>query len=127
MSMPELAKLDQEATPKGLVVLSVDENEDPKTATDFLAKHNYRWLNTQDDGKIGDAFKKEGIPLVVLIDPQGKIVFYKSGAEDAELRNRARKTPNCAKPSPALDRNLLPSLHRSRKHAKQPRNDCLLR
>lgn len=83
---PGLAKLAQEATSKGLVMLSVDKDEDEKTAKDFLAKHNYTWPNTQDDGKIGDAFKKNGIPLLVLIDAQGKIVFYKSGADDAELR-----------------------------------------
>lgn len=85
-SMPKLAKLYEEATPKGLVVLSVDEDEDEKAATDFLSKHNYTWPNTHDDGKLGDAFKKIGIPLILLLDPQGKIVFYKSGADDSELR-----------------------------------------
>lgn len=84
--MPALARLAQEATPKALVVLSVDEDEDERATKDFLAKHNYTWPNRQDDGKIGDAFKKNGIPLVVLIGAQGKIVFYKSGANDAELR-----------------------------------------
>jgi hypothetical protein len=77
--MPRLAKLQQEAAPKGLVILSVDMDEEAKTANDFLAKHHYIWPNTQDDGKIGDAFQKGGIPLVVLIDAQGKIVLYQNG------------------------------------------------
>ena len=85
-SMPQLAMLDQEAAPKGLVVLLVDEDEDVKTATDFLANHHYEWPNTQDDGKIGDAFEKMAIPLYVLMDANGKIVFYKSGEDDDGLR-----------------------------------------
>jgi thiol-disulfide isomerase/thioredoxin len=85
-SMPDIATLYQEAMPKGLVMLSIDEDEDVKTATDFLVKHGYTWPNTQDDGKIGDAFKKMGIPLFVLLDAQGKIVFYKAGDDDAGLR-----------------------------------------
>jgi thiol-disulfide isomerase/thioredoxin len=85
-SMPGLAKLQQEAALKGLVMLSVDEDEEAKTANDFLAKNHYAWPNTQDDGKIGDAFQKVGIPLVVLIDAQGKIVFCKSGGDDDALR-----------------------------------------
>jgi thiol-disulfide isomerase/thioredoxin len=85
-SMPNMARLYQEAMPKGLVMLSVDEDEDVKTATDFLVKHGYTWPNTQDDGKIGDAFKKMGIPLFVLLDAQGKIVFYKAGDDDVGLR-----------------------------------------
>jgi thiol-disulfide isomerase/thioredoxin len=85
-SMPDMARLYQDAMPKGLVMLSVDEDEEVKSATDFLVKHGYTWPNTQDDGKIGDAFKKMGIPLFVLIDAQGKIVFYKAGDDDAGLR-----------------------------------------
>lgn len=78
--MPKLAALQKEAGPKGLVLLSVDEDEDAKKASDYLAQHHYTWPNTQDDGKIGDAFNKVGIPLYVLIDATGKIVFYKSGS-----------------------------------------------
>jgi thiol-disulfide isomerase/thioredoxin len=85
-SMPRLAKLQQEAAPKGLVMLSVDMDEEGKTANDFLAKHHYTWPNTHDDGKIGDAFDRGGIPLVVLIDAQGKIVYYQSGEDDDALR-----------------------------------------
>jgi thiol-disulfide isomerase/thioredoxin len=85
-SLPELAQLEREAAPKGLMMLSVDEDENAKTATDFLAKNRYAWPNTHDDGKIGVAFSKAGIPLVVLIDPQGKIAFYKAGEDDAALR-----------------------------------------
>ena len=101
-SMPNLAELDHDAAPKGLVTLSVDEDEDEKTATDFLVDHHYTWPNTHDDGKIGDAFKKLGIPLFVLIDAQGKIAFYKSGEDESELRKIvAAQGPQFASLAPA--------------------------
>jgi thiol-disulfide isomerase/thioredoxin len=86
-SMPKLAQLDKEAAPLGLVLISVDEDEDAKTATDFLVKHKFAWPNTHDDGKIGGAFKKDAIPMIVLINAQGKIVFDKTG-DDGDVGAR---------------------------------------
>ena len=57
-----------------------------KRATDFLAKHNYKWPNTHDDGTLHQAFNRLGIPLVVLIDEYGKIVFWGSGEDEHDLR-----------------------------------------
>ena len=85
-SLPKLAELEREAAPKGLVMLSIDEDEEAKTAADFLTKNQYAWPNTHDDGKIFDAFNKPGIPLVVWIDGSGKIAFYEVGGDDARLR-----------------------------------------
>lgn len=85
-SLPKLAEINREGASKGLVVLSVDEDEEAKTAADFLAAHKYSWPNSHDDGKIAGAFKETGIPLLVLIDAQGKIVFYESGEDEIGLR-----------------------------------------
>jgi thiol-disulfide isomerase/thioredoxin len=85
-SFPKLAELAKETAPKGLVLLSVDEDKQDRTATDFLAKHNYTWPNTHDDGSIHQAYNRVGIPLVVLINAQGQIVFYGSGENDYGLR-----------------------------------------
>ena len=85
-SLPKLAELAKEAAPKGLVLLSVDEDREEKRATDFLAKHNYTWPNTHDDGSFHEAFNRLGIPLVVLIDEHGKIVFWGSGEDERDLR-----------------------------------------
>ena len=85
-SLPKLAELAKEASPKGLVLLGVDEDKEEKSATDFLAKHNYTWPNTHDDGSFHQAFNRLGIPLVVLIDEHGKIVFYGSGEDEHDLR-----------------------------------------
>ena len=45
------------------------------------------WANYHDeDGSLGEAFHREGIPLGVLIDAAGKITFYESGYEIPQLR-----------------------------------------
>ena len=85
-AMPKLAELYKDAAPQGLILLSIDEDEDAKTATDYLAQHHYTWPNMQDNGKIGDAFSKIGIPLYVVIDAGGNIVFYATAPQESALR-----------------------------------------
>jgi thiol-disulfide isomerase/thioredoxin len=82
-SMPEMAKIYQQTKEKGLAFVSIDEDTDAKTAADFLAKKHEPWPNYHDDGEIGKAFQKSGIPLIVLIDGQGKIVYYNTGYGDS--------------------------------------------
>jgi thiol-disulfide isomerase/thioredoxin len=45
-SLPALEKLHRETADKGLVLLSVDENEEAKTASEFWAKHKEPWPNS---------------------------------------------------------------------------------
>lgn len=84
-SMPQMAELYQQTKDKGLVLLSVDEDEDAKTAVDFLARRHEPWPNFHDSGDIGKALQKAGLPYTVLIDRQGKIVFCKTGYSDDSL------------------------------------------
>lgn len=101
-SFPKLAELAKETAPKGLVLLSVDEDKEERKAIDFLAKHNYTWPNTHDDGSIHDAYNRVAIPLVVLIDGQGQITFYGSGENDSGLRTAiAALGPEYASLAPA--------------------------
>lgn len=90
-NLPKLADLMKEAGPKGLVLLSIDEDDEAKTGNDYLAKHDFTWPNTLDDGSIGDAFSKNMIPLYVLIDASGKIVYYGQGMQENELRKAVSK------------------------------------
>lgn len=78
--MPQMADLYQQTKNKGLVFISIDEDQDGKTAADFLAKRHESWTNFHDDGEMGTIFKNSGLPLTVLINAEGKIVYYKSGA-----------------------------------------------
>jgi thiol-disulfide isomerase/thioredoxin len=84
-SMPQMAELYQQTKDKGLVLISVDEDEDAKSAADFLAKKNNPWPNFHDSGDIKKAFSQSALPYTLLIDPQGKIVFSKIGSSDDSL------------------------------------------
>lgn len=84
-SMPQMAELYRQTKDKGLVLISVDEDEDAKTAADFLAKKNNSWPNFHDSGDIKKAFSQTALPYTILIDPQGKIVFCKIGSSDDSL------------------------------------------
>ena len=84
-SMPEMAELYQQTKDKGLVLISVDEDEDAKTAADFLVKKKSTWPNFHDSGDIKKAFNQTGLPYTLLIDAQGKIVFSQLGQSNDSL------------------------------------------
>jgi thiol-disulfide isomerase/thioredoxin/outer membrane lipoprotein-sorting protein len=84
--MPELKDLYSE-TAKSVIWISIDSDEDPNAASTYLSQQHISWPNYHDeDGTLGKAFERDGIPLGVLIDADGKIIFYKSGYDISELR-----------------------------------------
>jgi thiol-disulfide isomerase/thioredoxin len=82
----EIARIYADAQSKGLILLSVDEDEDAKTATDFLAKKNFAWPNFHDDGEISKVLGSSGIPRTLLIDEHGKVVYDTSRSSEDDLR-----------------------------------------
>jgi thiol-disulfide isomerase/thioredoxin len=91
--MPELTRLYQETANKGLTWISVDSDEDSADAWKFISDEHIPWSNYHDeDGALGKAYQREGIPLGVLIDADGKVVFYQSGYEISDLRAATRET-----------------------------------
>lgn len=89
--LPQLAQIYQETKDKGLVLLTVDTDEDAKNAADLLAKGGYPWQNFHDSGDVSDAFGVNGIPRTLLIDANGKVVFDKINCGDSELRAQIAK------------------------------------
>lgn len=79
--MPLIDHIFQKTKGTGFVVLSVDYDSDPKTALDFLKRKNYAWPNYHFDPK-EPGFPHHGIPLLVLIDGEGRIVYYYNAADD---------------------------------------------
>jgi hypothetical protein len=82
----------EETKDKGLVTISIDQDEDAKSAADFLAKKGYTWTNFHDgDGSVLKALGSNGIPRTLLIDAQGKVLLDTvSGSED-EIRAAVAK------------------------------------
>ncbi|MGB8590628.1 MAG: TlpA disulfide reductase family protein [Candidatus Acidiferrales bacterium] len=85
-SLPALEKIREEAAEKGLVMISIDEDEDAKAAADLWAKRAVPWPNYHDDGAIVKQLPTHGIPFLVLIDASGNTVFSKEGFYEDELR-----------------------------------------
>jgi len=79
--MPLIDHIFRKTRDTGLVVLGLDYDRDPKIAADFLKRKNYGWADYHDDLKRPE-FPHHGIPLIVLIDAEGKIVYYNNGAYD---------------------------------------------
>jgi cytochrome c biogenesis protein CcmG/thiol:disulfide interchange protein DsbE len=68
------------------------DNEAAEVARDYLQKFGYT-LPTLVDAKdqAVNSFHLEGWPTTVLIDGDGKIVYYESGFEAEKLRDALRK------------------------------------
>jgi cytochrome c biogenesis protein CcmG/thiol:disulfide interchange protein DsbE len=103
-SMPHLAKLYDEFKGKGLALVSVSKDDDPADAARFVAKYKYSWLNVADpkwesDGDWGES----GIPRLVLIGKDGKVLFESEGFDEAQ-EAKIRATLHHMDPTfPAVD------------------------
>jgi hypothetical protein len=83
-SLPRRARCRQDS--KGLVLLSLDENEEPQKASDFGAQHKLMWPNYHLDKQSLDKFPSHGIPFFLMIDSSGNIVFSHAGLDEEKLR-----------------------------------------
>lgn len=85
--MPDLKKLYGEVAQKGQVFFTVDRDDDPDAASEFLSREHVPWTNYHDpDGAVQKAFKSMGVPFQVLIDPDGKVTFAQVGDDMSKLR-----------------------------------------
>ncbi len=90
--VPDLVKLYDETSPKGLVWLGIDSDENPEAAEKFITQQHIPWRNYHDlDGAMGAAFRRNTIPLGILIDAQGTIKFYAAGYELEDLQSAISK------------------------------------
>jgi thiol-disulfide isomerase/thioredoxin len=85
-SLPDLAKLNHETAKNGLVLLSIDQDEEPKTAQEFWTNHNEPWPNLHGTADLLGRFPKHGIPYFVLIDSSGQVVYSAAGFDETALR-----------------------------------------
>lgn len=91
-ALPRLAQIQKEGKDKGLVVLTIDQDEEADTATNFMTKKGYTWSNFHDgDGEIEKLVGSTAIPRTMLIDAQGKIVYDAVGLDEDALRTEITK------------------------------------
>lgn len=107
-ALPSLSRIYAEFKGKGLEFITFDEEEEENDASGadkavrYLAQHYYNWKNFHDDGRtVAKALQCDGLPLVVLIDANGAIVYFDFGGHDADLRKAiASLGPDFAPVSP---------------------------
>ncbi len=84
LQMPALDRLYQQTKNTGLTIVGIDIDAGASTAADFLKRKGYGWADyhfKQGPG-VGLGFPNTGVPLLVLIDKDGKILYYHDGDDD---------------------------------------------
>lgn len=99
-SLPTLQKLYTEYKDKGLILLSLDEDDEPQKATDYWAQNKLPWPNYHLDKPSVNKFPQHGIPYFVLVDASGNIVFSQAGSEEKELRAAVASVDASSKTAP---------------------------
>jgi hypothetical protein len=85
--MPAFNHIYMDVRNKGIAVVTIDQDRTAENAAQYLARHKYSWTNFHDvGGKLASPFKSEGIPLAILLNKQGKIVYYDFGGDEAAVR-----------------------------------------
>jgi len=86
-AIPDLLSLYAKTLPQGLTWIGIDSDTNPDAAEKFARAQSIPWPNYHDaDGSMGAAFLRQTIPLGVLLDANGKIIFYKPIYQVSELR-----------------------------------------
>ena len=82
-SMSGFAALVKSFEGTGLQVISVDEDVKPEATLRYMEIHGYNWTNLHDRRNgLQDALGVAGIPMTVLLDRSGKVLFLDSVEED---------------------------------------------
>ena len=86
-SLPDLAKIYLESKDLGLVLISVDMDENATTGASFFAKKGYPWPNYHDADRSVEMFLGgSSIPRMLLIDARGQVVYDTTGTDIDVLR-----------------------------------------
>jgi len=105
-AMPFLNDLDRDFRARGLAVLGINLDEDPKDALEFLAKYPADFAQAADaEGDCPRSFRVETMPASYLIDRRGVIRYVHAGfrpSEAATLRARVSEllAESAAAPQP---------------------------
>ena len=72
-----------------LQMIAIDEAVHSADASAFLKRRGYKWRDFAFSREIAKALDISAIPLIVLINSEGNIVYYHSGADDDKGLARA--------------------------------------
>ncbi len=85
--IPRIKEIYRQGREKKLEVLNIYINETESKVTDFAARYELPYPVLLDkDGRVAERYQVRGVPTLVLLDRQGKIVCYQCRNLDAMLK-----------------------------------------
>ncbi len=85
--IPRIKEIYRQGREKKLEVLNIYINETESKVTDFAAKYALPYPVLLDkDGSVAERYQVRGVPTLVLLDRQGKIVCYQCRNLEASLK-----------------------------------------
>jgi thiol-disulfide isomerase/thioredoxin len=93
VQMPAVDRLYQEYRSQGLVVYAVNQGESAERARAYFERHQYTTTALLDPrGEVGQEYQVRGMPTLVIVDRQGKIVAHYLGLRSEDtLREGLKK------------------------------------
>jgi len=86
-ALEQIATLKKDAKDTGLVLVTIDQDEEAQTATALLKKNGYEWPNVHDNGEIIKAMGgMGGIPRTILVNQAGKVLYDRISLADTNLQ-----------------------------------------
>ncbi len=79
--IPELSRYAVKHMDEPFVLLGINVDEEEASVTDFVGKYEIAFpVGIDDGGYISKKYGVDSLPTTVLIDPQGKLILYETGA-----------------------------------------------
>jgi len=94
--LPALNNIRKSTAQTDLKIIAIDEDTKPGTSLDLLHRRGYDWEDFHYNHALTKALPTTGIPLTVLVDSTGEIVFYQIGGND--LKGLAAAIAKLGKP-----------------------------
>lgn len=82
--MPAMDHIRKSTAGTDLQLVAVDEDLHSSDAREFLKQRRYDWQDFGYTREFTHALSMSGIPLLVLVNADGIVVYYHSGADDAK-------------------------------------------
>jgi len=80
--LPILDRIRKSTEKTHLQMIAIDEDTQPGIAASLLKRRGYDWQDFHFNHTVSQGLPTTGVPLIVLADGTGKIVYYHTGADD---------------------------------------------
>ena len=87
--LPLLGKIRKATEETDLKMIAIDEDSESHIASTLLKRKGYDWEDFHFNSSVVKGLPTDAIPLLVLIDGTGKIVYYHAGAGDEAVMIQA--------------------------------------